>query len=177
MQKHKISLNLSKHVHTFIRVFHLFKLFPLFCFVLQRAFFYFFVQYLGVTAGIEPATQQCIPGALTHWATTFTHVMANRYSFFLLGIGSEINPLYGLKLFSSAAFKETPPQNLKCMWTMGPSKNKEKKFSVLLAWQNLVSAYTANMRNEPQISMPWQNPTYSQSKFRVGIREPLLMKI
>jgi hypothetical protein len=103
--------------------------------------------------------------------------MANRYSFFLLGIGSEINPLYGLKLFSSAAFKGTPPQNLECMWTMGPSKNKEKKFSVLLAWQNLVSAYTANMRNEPQISMPWQNPTYSQSKFRVWIREPLLMKI
>ncbi len=45
---------------TLLQLFH--------CFFLcsKEHFSIIFVQNLGVTAGIEPATQQCIPGALAH---------------------------------------------------------------------------------------------------------------
>ncbi len=49
-----------------------------FCFLFYSApksIFQIYLNSIWVTAGIEPATLQYIPGALAYWATTVTSIM------------------------------------------------------------------------------------------------------
>ncbi len=45
-----------------------------FFFCAPRSISYLVLLYLGMTAGIEPATQQWVPGVLSHWATAVTRL-------------------------------------------------------------------------------------------------------